>query len=196
MINIIDDAKSSGNTVGGVFEIIASGIPVGLGSHVQWNQRLSGQIAQAIMSINAVKGIEIGDGFALAEMKGSEAHDIIKKSCKDNDLPWCRHTNHAGGIEGGITNGEPIIVRAAMKPIATLGKPLSSIDLRTGKLSAAHYERSDICVVPAAGVIGEAMLAIILADAVLKKFGGDHLEETLANYHSYTNSIRSRKHYA
>ncbi|GAH31132.1 unnamed protein product [marine sediment metagenome] len=208
MIAAIDKAKAEGNTLGGIFELIATGVPVGLGSHVSWERRLDGRIAQAIMSINAVKGVEIGAGFTLAKIKGSQAHDVIEpnppsviardspssslrgtSATKQSSLP-CRHaTNYAGGIEGGISNGEDIIVRAAVKPIATLAKPLPSIDLRSGEIAKAHYERSDICVVPAAGVIGEAMLAIVLADACLEKFGGDNLKETLANYHNYISHI-------
>jgi chorismate synthase len=193
MMAAIDEAKASGDTLGGVFEVIASGVPVGLGSHVRWDRRLDGRIAQAIMSINAVKGVEIGEGFALAELKGSRAHDVIEPSprSKAKGLPWRHATNRAGGIEGGISNGEEIVVRAAVKPIATLTSPLPSIDLRTGEKVKAHYERSDICVVPAAGVIAEAMLAIVLADACLEKFGGDNLEETLANYRNYLSAISS-----
>jgi len=196
MIAAIDRAKAEGDTLGGIFELIATGVPVGLGSHVSWERRLDGRIAQAIMSINAVKGVEIGAGFTLAKIKGSQAHDVIEPGSppvsyeeKQSPLPWHHATNYAGGIEGGISNGEEITVRAAVKPIATLAKPLSSIDLRSGEIAKAHYERSDICVVPAAGVIGEAMLAIILADACLEKFGGDNLKETLANYHNYLASL-------
>ena len=191
MMAAIDEAKVDGDTLGGVFELIATGVPVGLGSHVQWYRRLDGQIARAMMSINAVKGVEIGAGFALANMKGSQAQDIIEPGLEGKPSTWRRATNQAGGIEGGISDGQAIVVRAAVKPIATLGKPLPSVDLCTGKATEAHYERSDICVVPAAAVIGEAMLAIVLTDAVLEKFGGDHLKETLTNYHSYINSISS-----
>ena len=189
MMAAIDEAKAEGDTLGGAFELIATGVPVGLGSHVQWNRRLDGQIAQAIMSINAVKGVEIGAGFSLGNMKGSQAQDIIEPSSEGTPFPWRRATNQAGGIEGGISNGQPVVVRVAVKPIATLGKPLPSVDLRTGKTTEAHYERSDICIVPAAGVIGEAMLAIVLTSAMLEKFGGDHLKETLANYHNYIGSV-------
>jgi len=191
MMAAIDEAKAEGDTLGGAFELIASGVPVGLGSHVQWNRRLDGQIAQAIMSINAVKGVEIGAGFSLGNMKGSQAQDIIEPSSEGAPFPWRRATNQAGGIEGGISNGQPVVVRAAVKPIATLGRPLPSVDLHTGKMTEAHYERSDICIVPAAGVIGEAMLAIVLTNAMLEKFGGDHLKETLANYHNYIGSVSS-----
>jgi len=195
MIAAIDKAKAEGDTLGGIFEVIATGVPVGLGSHVQWDRRLDGRIARAIMSINAVKGVEIGDGFALSELKGSQAQDVIEPapdimaSKAKQSLPWHRPTNHAGGIEGGISNGEDIMVRAVVKPIATLANPLDSIDLHSGKKAKAHYERSDVCVVPAAGVIGEAMLAIVLADTCLEKFGGDSLKETLANYHNYLSSL-------
>jgi chorismate synthase len=196
MMAAIDEAKANGDTLGGIFEVIATGVPIGLGSHVIWDRRLDGRIAQAIMSINAVKGVEIGAGFAVAGLKGSQAHDVIEPSDSSviasetkQSLPWRHITNRAGGIEGGISNSEDIIVRAAVKPIATLANPLPSIDLRTGKAANAHYERSDICVVPAAGVIAEAMLAIVLADACLEKFGGDNLEETLANYRNYLSNI-------
>jgi chorismate synthase len=212
MMAAIDEAKANGDTLGGIFEVTATGIPIGLGSHVSWDRRLDGRIAQAIMSINAVKGVEIGAGFTLVGLKGSQAHDIIEPnphfivsktkglpknsqnfSGENQSLPWRYATNRAGGIEGGITNGEDIIVRAAVKPIATLASPLPSIDLRSGKAAQAHYERSDICVVPAAGVIGEAMLAIVLADACLEKFGGDNLKETLVNYRNYLSNISCLK---
>jgi chorismate synthase len=196
MMAAIDEAKAEGDTLGGTFEVIAAGVPVGLGSHVQWDRRLDGQIAQAIMSVNAVKGVEIGDGFSIAEVKGSQAQDIIEPGPEGAPPPWNQTTNRAGGIEGGISNGQSIVVRAAVKPIATLGKSLPSVDLRTGKKTEAHYERSDICVVPAAGVIGEAMLAIVLTNAMLEKFGGDHLKETAANYKNYISSAYSRKRYA
>jgi len=189
IMTAIDKAKTDGDTLGGIFEVVATGVPVGLGSHVQWCERLDGQIAQAMMSINAVKGVEIGGGFGLALLPGSAAHDEIKPSPDGSSYYWYRPTNRAGGTEGGISNGEAIVVRAAMKPIATLAKPLASIDMTTRQAREAHYERSDVCVVPAAGIIGEAMLAIVLADAVLRKFGGDHLQETLTNYRNYINSI-------
>jgi chorismate synthase len=195
MMAAIDEAKAEGDTLGGTFELIADGMPAGLGSHVQWDRRLDGQIAQAIMSINAVKGVEIGSGFLIANVKGSQAQDIIEISPKKAAIPWHRPTNQAGGIEGGISNGQPIVIRAAVKPIATLGKPLPSVDLRTGEKTEAHYERSDICVVPAAGIIGEAMLAAVLANAMLEKFGGDHLKETWVNYKNYIGSA-SPKRYA
>jgi chorismate synthase len=196
MMAAIDEAKAGGDTLGGVFEVVANGAPIGLGSHVQWDRRFDGQIAAAIMSINAVKGVEIGTGFSIANAKGSQTQDIIETISEKASLPFNRATNNAGGIEGGISNGQPIVIRAAVKPIATLGKPLPSVDLRTGEKTEAHYERSDICVVPAAGVIGEAMLAIVLTNAMLEKFGGDHLEETLVNYKNYISSAYSCNRYA
>ena len=191
MVTAIDDAKTDGDTLGGVFEAIAAGVPIGLGSHVSWDRSLDGRISRAIMSINAVKGMEIGEGFALAGLRGSQAHDVIEpnRRSRAKGVPWRHVTNRAGGIEGGISNGQDIVVRAVVKPIATLAKPLSSIEVRTGRKSEAHYERSDVCVVPAAGVIGEATVAIVLADACLEKFGGDNLKETLGNYRSYLDSI-------
>ena len=187
MINAIEQAKANGDTLGGIFEVIAAGVPVGLGSHVHWERRLNAQIAQAIMSIHAVKGVEIGAGFAGAASPGSQFHDTILPGSEK--LSWRRTTNRAGGIEGGMSNGEPIVVRAAVKPIATLAKPLPSVDMNTGKVVQAHYERSDICIVPAAGVVGEAMLAIVLTNAMLEKFGGDHMEETMRNYRAYMNNM-------
>jgi len=189
MMRLIDAARAEGDTLGGVFEIIAVGVPVGLGSHVHWDRRLDGRIAQAVMSIPSVKAVEIGSGFAVAALRGSEAHDVILPGPVGRALPWRRASNHAGGLEGGMTNGEPLVVRAAIKPISTLRKPLGSIDLATGKKAEAHFERADVCVVPAAGVVGEAMLATVLASAVLEKFGGDSLRETLAAYRRYIRSI-------
>lgn len=189
MMAAIDSAISSGDTLGGVCEVLASGVPVGLGNHVQWDRRLDGAIAQAIMSVNSVKGVEIGDGFKLANLKGSQAHDVIEVS-RGSPYPWRRPTNRAGGIEGGISNGEPIIVRVAVKPIPTLGSPLPSVDLSTREAAEAYYVRSDICVVPAVGVIAEAMLGFVLAGAVLEKFGGDSLGETKRNYRSYLDSAQ------
>ena len=189
MVAAIDKAKAEGDTLGGVSEIVATGVPIGLGSHVQWDRRLDGRIAQAVMSIQAVKGVEIGDGFAMAHKRGSESHDIIVPPAQKSLYSWRRPTNRAGGLEGGISNGESIVVRAAIKPIATLASSLPSIDLKTKAKVKAHHERSDVCVVPATGVIAEAMLAIVLADAMLEKFGGDHLCETMANYRQYLASL-------
>ncbi|HEX77861.1 MAG TPA: chorismate synthase [Dehalococcoidia bacterium] len=188
MMAIIDEAKAAGDSVGGIFEVIASGVPIGLGSHVHWERRLDGLIAQAFLSIPAVKGVELGAGFALAQLKGSQAHDLIESS-PEPGRPWRHRTNRAGGIEGGMSNGEPIVVRAVLKPISTLARPLPSVDLVSAQPVLAHYERSDVCVVPAAGVIGEAVLALVLAQAFMEKFGGDHLEETRRNYQAYLDSL-------
>ena len=187
MISVIDAAKDTGDSVGGVFQVIATGVPIGLGSHVQWDRRIDGKIAQAMMSINAVKELEIGTCSSIEGMKGSLTHDTIQFD--KSKQTWKHTTNRAGGIEGGITNGEAITVKAFVKPIPTLGKPLRSADLKTGLAVDAHIERSDVCVVPAAGVIGEAMLAIVLAEAMLEKFGGDNLKETMSNYKNYIRPI-------
>jgi len=192
MVQAVDAARETGDTLGGVFEVWATGVPIGLGSHVHWDRKLDGQLAQAVMSIHAVKGVEIGGGFALASLPGSQAHDVILPADRWGEHPWRRASNHAGGLEGGITNGEPVIVRAALKPISTLAKPLPSADLLTGEAIQAHYERSDICVVPAAGVIGEAMVAIVLVEAMLEKFGGDHIDETKHNWANYLSTIGPR----
>jgi chorismate synthase len=185
MIAAIDAAREDGDSVGGLFEVIAVGVPIGLGSHIQWDRRLDGQIAQAMMSIPAVKGVEIGAGFAMADLRGSEAQDVIEPGLR-------RPTNRAGGIEGGITNGNVLVIRAAVKPIVTIAKPLASVDLRSGEKVLAHFERADTCIVPAAGVIGEAMLAIVLAEAFLEKFGGDHIEESRRNYQGFCEQVNDR----
>lgn len=192
MMRAIDAAQEAGDTLGGVFEVWATGVPIGLGSHVQWDRKLDGQLAQAIMSIHAVKGVEIGPGFAVAAGPGSLAHDVILPAAQWGDRPWRRATNRAGGLEGGMTNGEPIIVRGALKPISTLANPLPSVDLHTAAEIQAHYERSDVCTVPAAGVIGEAMVAVVLTRAMLEKFGGDSLAETKRNYAAYQQSVGPR----
>ena len=193
MIAAIDAAREAGDSVGGVFEVVATGVPIGLGSHVHWDRKLDGRIAQAFMSINAVKGVEVGVGFAQADMRGSQVHDVIEPQTPEAERPWQHATNRAGGIEGGMSNGEPIMVRAVVKPIPTLANPLPSVDLRTGELVQAHFERSDVCVVPAGGVVGEAALAIVLADAFLEKFGGDHIAETQRNYQGYLKTIGVRR---
>jgi chorismate synthase len=172
MENIIDQAREAGDTVGGVFEVVADGIPVGLGSHVHWDRKLDGRLAQALMSIHAMKGVEIGLGFEAARRMGSQVHDAFEVG-----NPLARPTNNAGGLEGGVTNGEPLVCRVAMKPISTLMKALPSVNVSSGESTPAHVERSDYCAVPAAGVVGEAMVAIVLADALLEKFGSDSLEE-------------------
>jgi chorismate synthase len=192
MVRAIDAAREAGDTLGGTFEMWATGVPIGLGSHVQWDRKLDGQLAQAVMSIHACKGVEIGGGFAVAAGPGSKAHDVILPPDKWDGRPWRRATNHAGGLEGGMTNGEPVVVRGALKPISTLSKPLPSVDLHTAEEIQAHYERSDVCTVPAAGVVGEAMVAIVLARAALEKFAGDSITETLHNLTSYQQTIAPR----
>lgn len=169
----IDIARDQGDTLGGVFEIIVTGLPIGLGSHVQWDRRLDGRLAGAVMSIQAIKGVEIGLGFAAAALPGSRVHDAIMPG----DQGVTRPTNHAGGLEAGMTNGEPLIIRAAMKPIATLMKPLPSVDLTTGHQAPAAVERSDVCAVPAAAVVAEAVIAFELAAALLETYGGDTMSE-------------------
>jgi chorismate synthase len=181
MIEAIEQAGAEGTTLGGVFEIFATGIPPGLGSHVQWDRRIDGLLAQAVMSVQAIKGVEVGDGFTMAGLSGSQVMDEIFYVPSH----FSRKTNHAGGIEGGITNGMPVLVRAAMKPIPTLRKPLRSVDIVTKEAVEAAYERSDVCAVPAASVVGEAMAALVLADGLLEKFGGDSMEEVRRNYRAY-----------
>ena len=187
MIEAIDQARATGDTLGGVFEVVALGCPVGLGSYVHWDRKLDGRLAQAFCSIHAIKGAEIGMGFEAARRPGSQVHDEI---LFDRDAGFTRRTNSAGGLEGGVTNGQPVIVRAVMKPIATLRRPLQSVDVETKEVVEAVVERSDVCAVPAAGVVGEAMMAITLAQAVLEKFGGDSLEEIRRNYQGYQDSLK------
>jgi chorismate synthase len=193
MVAAIDAAKQAGDTLGGEVEVRATGIPIGLGSYVQWDRRLDGRIAQAVCSINAFKGVGIGFGFEGTELRGSAVHDVIVPVEQWQGRPWRHASNHHGGIEGGISTGEPIVVRCAVKPIPTLAHPLPSVDLDTGAEVAAHYERSDVCVVPAAGVVAEAMVAIVLADAWLEKFGGDTLAEVRSNYERYLETIGPRR---
>ncbi len=187
MIEAIDQAKAAGDTLGGVFEVVALGCPVGLGSYVQWDRKLDGLLAQAFCSIHAIKGAEIGLGFETARRPGSRVHDEI---LFDKDGGFQRASNSAGGLEGGVTNGQPVIVRAAMKPISTLRKPLRSVDVETKEAVEAVVERSDVCAVPAAGVVGEAMMAIVLATAFLDKFGGDSMEEIRRNFHGYLDYLK------
>jgi chorismate synthase len=178
MIARIDEARSSGDTVGGVFEVVATGLPIGLGSYVHWDRRLDGALAAAVMSIPIVKGVEFGLGFEQTRRFGSQVMDVIEGRGTDGE--WHRATNNAGGLEGGISNGQPIVIRGAVKPISTLPRPLPSADLLTGEpVEKAHYERSDISVVPATGVVAEAMVCLTLADFVLDKFGGDSIGDTL-----------------
>ena len=184
MIALIDAAKAAGDTLGGVVEVVGLGMPVGLGSHVSWDTKLDGRLAQALMSIPAVKGVELGLGFTAARRKGSEVHDEI--------LPGlARATNRAGGTEGGMSTGEPLVLRVAMKPISTLMSPLATVDLKTGAPAAAQSERSDVTAVAAMGVIAEAMTALVVAHALLEKFGGDALSETKRNYEGYMAQLKA-----
>ena len=192
MIESIDGAREAGDTVGGVVEVIATNIPIGLGSHVHWDRKIDGRIAQALMSINAVKAVSIGEGWENVDMLGSQVHDVIEPG-DDPSHPWQRQTNRAGGTEGGMTNGMPLVARFAIKPISTLRNPLPSVDLNTGELVQAHYERSDVCQVPPAGVIGEAVVALVVADAFAEKFGGDSIAEMRRNYDAYLKTVGPRE---
>jgi chorismate synthase len=185
MVADIDVAGEAGDTLGGTFRVIARGVPIGLGSYVHWDRKLDGRLAQAILSINAIKGVEFGAGFEGVSRPGSQFHDEIEFS----DGGFHHLTNRAGGVTGGMTNGEPIDLRVAIKPISTMKNPLPSVDLNTKEKVQAHYERSDVCVVPAAGVIGEAMVALTLAEAFLEKFGGDSMAEVERNYRGYMESL-------
>ncbi len=187
MMAAIDAAKKDGDTLGGVFEVVAKGLPAGLGSYTSWNEKLDGRISQAIVSIPAVKAVEIGSGVRNVTVPGSQVHDEIAY----RDGSYARLTNNAGGLEGGVTNGEELRVRGYMKPISTLRKALRSVDIDTKEESLAAFERSDITAVPAAGVIGEAMLAIVLANAMREKFGGDSLTEMRANFENYQKTLRN-----
>lgn len=188
MTEHIDQAQQQGNTVGGVFTVIARGVPMGLGSHIAWNTRLDARIAAAMMSIQAVKGVSFGLGFEVAATPGTEAHDEI---FYDPQRGFYRKTNRAGGLEGGITNGMPLVVHVAMKPLSTLARALRSVDVQTKEPFDAQRERTDSCAVPAAGVVGEAMLAMVLAEAWLEKFGGDSLEEIRQNVNAYLEYLRT-----
>ncbi len=191
MVARIDEAREAGDTVGGIFEVVARGVPMGLGSHVHWDRRLDGALAGAVASIPIVKGVEFGLGFAQTRFLGSAVQDVIQG--RDAGGGWLRATNNAGGLEGGISNGQPIVVRGAVKPISTLPRPLPSADLVTGQpVEKAHYERSDISVVPATGVVAEAMVCLTLADFVLDKFGGDSMAELLANAAHYGARVAGR----
>jgi chorismate synthase len=182
MIAAIDEARAAGDTLGGTFEVVATGVPAGLGSYVQWDRRLDGRLAQALMSVPAVKAVEVGDGVSSAYRPGSQVHDAILPAA-DPTVPYrlTRPTNRAGGIEGGVTNGEDVRVTGYLKPIATLMSPLPSVDLRTGQDAPAAIERSDTCAVPAAAVIGEAVVAVVLADALLESFGSDSIDAIVRN---------------
>jgi chorismate synthase len=189
MMRKIDEARAAGDSLGGVFEVVIAGAPVGLGSHVHWDRKLDGRLAAALMSIQAIKGVEVGAGFGVANKPGSQVHDEISWSKKEG---FFRKTNMAGGIEGGISNGETITLRAAMKPIPTLYKPLRSVDMVSKKPYKASIERSDTCAVPAAGVVAEAVAAFEIASAMIEKFGGDNIDEMKRNYLAYTKQVRAR----
>jgi chorismate synthase len=193
MVERIDAVKREGNTLGGICEVVADGLPVGLGSHVSWDRKLDGRIGAAMMSIPAVKGVEIGIGFEAARRTGAEVHDEIERAA---GRPLAgnvrRRSNRAGGLEGGMTTGEPLVVRVAMKPISTLMRPLQTVDVATGAAAEATAERSDVTAAPAMGVIAEAMLAIVLADAFIEKFGGDSLTEVRRNYDGYVSHVAAR----
>jgi len=192
MVERIDAVKREGNTLGGICEVVADGLPVGLGSHVSWDRKLDGRIAAAMMSIPAVKGVEIGIGFEAARRTGAEVHDEIERADRPLAGNVRRRTNRAGGLEGGMTTGEPLVVHVAMKPISTLMRPLQTVDVATGGPAQATAERSDVTAAPAMGVIAEAMLAIVLADAFMEKFGGDSLNEARRNYDGYVSHVAAR----
>jgi len=186
MVAEVEAARNDGDTLGGVVEVLAYGVPPGLGSHVHWDRRLDSQLAAALMGIQAIKGVEIGDGLATAARRGSAAHDEMGR---DNEGVIRRRTGRAGGTEGGMSTGEVLRVRAAMKPISTVPKALATVDLATGEAATAIHQRSDVCAVPAAGVVAEAMVALVLAQACLEKFGGDSVAETLRNHRGYLDAI-------
>jgi len=188
MKEVVDQAYRTGDTVGGVFEVVAHGLPAGLGSHATWDSRLDGRLAQAVVSIQAVKGVEVGSASEGAASFGSKVQDTIHYDREASR--FTRGANRAGGLEGGITNGQDLLVRGLLKPISTLRRPLESVDMTTREPALAAYERSDVCVVPAAGVVGEAMVAIVLAQAFLEKFGGDSLTETGRNYAGYLTQVK------
>jgi chorismate synthase len=196
MTRRVDEARAAGDTLGGEVEVVAQGVVPGLGSHVSWDRKLDGRLAGLLMSIPAVKGVEIGLGFEAARRPGSAVHDpILAEPARGAGVRvgYDRQTNHAGGLEGGMTTGEPLVLRVAMKPISTLMSPLPTVDLATGQPAAAQSERSDVTAVPAMGVIAEAMVAIVLADAMLEKFGGDSLGELRRNVDGYVAALRARR---
>jgi chorismate synthase len=188
MVERIDEAHKEGDTLGGVVEVVVYGLPPGLGSHVHWDRRLDARLAGALMGIQAIKGVEVGDGFELAATPGSQAHDEIVPTADG----LRRTSGRSGGTEGGMSTGEVLRVRAAMKPIATVPRALRTVDVATGEAAVAHHQRSDVCAVPAAGIVAEAMVALVLADAVTEKFGGDSLGETHRNVQGYLDHLRYR----
>ena len=190
----IDATKEAGDTVGGTCEIIVENVPIGLGSHVSWDKKIDALVCQALMSINAVKAVSIGPGWEVAALRGSQVHDVILP-VTDPEHPWQRNTNRLGGTEGGMTNGMPLVARFAIKPIPTMVTPLPSVDLDTGEEVLSHFERSDICQAPPACVVGEAMVALVLADAFMEKFGGDSIPETRRNFEGYIKTVGPRNIY-
>jgi chorismate synthase len=186
MVAEVDSAHADGDTLGGVVETLVYNLPPGLGTYVHWDRRLDSQLAAALMGIQAIKGVEVGDGFETARRRGSVAHDEIER---DSDGIVRRLENRAGGIEGGMSNGEVLRIRAAMKPISTVPRALATIDVATGEPAKAHHQRSDVCAVPAAGVVAEAMVALVVANSVLEKFGGDNVAETKRNLQNYLANI-------
>jgi chorismate synthase len=188
----IDEIKRAGNTLGGICEVVVTGCPVGLGSHVSWDRKLDARLGAAMLSIPAVKGVEIGIGFQAARLTGADVHDEIEAAERGRTGNTRRRTNRAGGLEGGMTTGEPLLLRVAMKPISTLMRPLGTVDVATGQTAAAVAERSDVTAVPAMGVIAEAMAAFVVAQALLEKFGGDSLSETRRNFNGYIAAIGAR----
>jgi chorismate synthase len=188
MVAAIDQAHKDGDTLGGVVEVVVHGLPPGLGSHVHWDRRLDSRLAGALMGIQAIKGVEVGDGFELAATPGSLAHDEIVAT----EEGIRRTSGRSGGTEGGMSTGEALRVRAAMKPIATVPRALRTVDVTTGEAAVAHHQRSDVCAVPASGIVAEAMVALVVADAVLEKFGGDSVTETRRNAESYLDTLRYR----
>jgi chorismate synthase len=200
MIALIEECKREGNTLGGIFEVVALGLPPGLGTHTQWDRKLDGRLAQALMSIQAIKGVEIGLGFEMARHRGSQVHDeiffdpgkmVTEGTPRIVPTGFYRGSNNSGGTEGGMSNGAPLVVRVAMKPISTLMSPLQSVDLRSKRPADASVERSDVCAAPAAAVVGESVVAFELANAFLEKFGGDSLREIKGNYESYLEQIKN-----
>ncbi|WP_131098159.1 chorismate synthase [Streptomonospora litoralis] len=190
MVAEVDDTKKAGDTLGGVVEVLAYGLPPGLGSHVHWDRRLDSRLAGALMGIQAIKGVELGDGFRTAARRGSEAHDEIEPDPGAAGVR--RRSNRSGGVEGGMTTGAPLRVRAAMKPIATVPRALDTVDVATGEAAQAHHQRSDVTAVPAAGVVAESMTALVLAEAAVEKFGGDSLAETARNARAYLDTLETR----
>jgi chorismate synthase len=188
MVEAIDECRKAGDTLGGVVEVLAYGLPPGLGSHVHWDRRLDARLAAALMGVQAIKGVEVGDGFALARVRGSAAHDEMEPA----EQGVRRRTGRSGGTEGGISTGEVLRVRAAMKPISTVPRALATVDVATGEPAVAINQRSDVCAVPAAGIVAEAMVALVLADAVLEKFGGDSVAETARNHAAYLAALPVR----